>query len=61
MSRETLIIILGVFAALAPFIGLPYPYLMVLLPVLGLVIAGSAFVLRLRRKATEAPHEERTA
>lgn len=61
MSRETLIIVLGLLTALSPFVGLPYPYLMVLLPILGLVVAASAFMLRVRRMPEPPTHEEGNA
>lgn len=61
MSRETLIIVLALLTALSPFVGLPYPYLMVVLPVLGLIIAASALVLRIRRMPEVPLHEEGSA
>lgn len=49
MSRELLLIVLGLLSALVPFIGLPYSWLMIILPVLGVAVAGIAFSLRGRR------------
>ncbi len=53
MSRETLLIALGVLIILSPYLGFPYSWLMVLLPVLGLATLGIAITLRLRRRARE--------
>lgn len=59
MSRESLLIGIGLLVLLSPFLGLPYSWLMVLLPVLGAVVSGVAFTLKTRR-ATETSHEEGT-
>jgi hypothetical protein len=66
MSSEATLILLGSIVALLPFIGLPYTFLMVILPVLGIVVAIIAIRLRARRMMTRVPaplevHEEETA
>lgn len=57
MSREGIVIILGVLVALSPFVGLPYYVLAWVLPILGLVSALIALSLRVRRQKsrTQAP------
>ena len=49
MSRETTLIFLALLATLSPFVGLPYSWLMVIVPVLGLFILSIAIVLRIHR------------
>jgi CDP-diglyceride synthetase len=56
MHRSTFFILLGILVSLVSFIGLPYSWLMVLLPVFGLLIAGLGYSLRLKKSSTE-PHE----
>lgn len=55
MSREGVVIVLGVLIAVSPFIGLPYYLLAWVLPVLGLACAGIALSLRVKRGRTRAP------
>lgn len=55
MSREGIVIVLGVLVAVSPFIGLPYYLLAWVLPVLGLACAGIALSLRVRRTRARAP------
>lgn len=52
MTRETLLIILGIALALTPFLGLPYSWLMVLVPLLsaGVIVIG----ITLRKKRSDA-------
>lgn len=52
MSREGIVIVLGVLIAVSPFIGLPYYVLAWALPVLGLTCALIALSLRVRRQRT---------
>jgi cytochrome c-type biogenesis protein CcmH/NrfF len=54
MSREGVIMTFGLLTAVSPFIGLPYSWLMWLLPVLGLVSFGIALTLRVRRQRARA-------
>lgn len=53
MSRESVLILLGILVMLSPFLGIPLPWLSVLLPVLGLsvVVIGITY----RGKRTQAP------
>lgn len=46
MSKKNIVTLLGVLVILAPFIGLPYSWLMVLLPLLGIGIVVTAFLMR---------------
>lgn len=55
MSREGTLILLGVIVVLSPFLGLPYSWLMWILPILGLAVLAQGIVLRMRRlTATQA-------
>ena len=49
MSRESLLIILGLVVAVALFIGLPLLWLSILFPFCGLVIAFVGFTLTRRK------------
>lgn len=49
MSRESVLLVLAVAVILAPFLGLPYTWIMVLIPVLGLGILGIGITLHRRR------------
>lgn len=49
MSRESLLILLGVLVALSPFLGIPLSLLAWILPVLGLVTLGIGVSLRAER------------
>lgn len=51
MSRESILIILGVLIAVSPWCGLPLAVLTWILLVLGLAIAFVGFTLRARAKA----------
>ena len=53
MTTESTLILLGILTALVPFLGLPYAWLMWLVPLLGLFVAASAVVLRARRLSHE--------
>ena len=54
MSRETLLMLLAVATALLPFLGLPYSWLMVLVPILALSMCLIAFLLRSSRKGSQS-------
>lgn len=49
MSRESLLILLGILVALSPFLGIPLSLLAWILPVLGLVTLGIGISLRTER------------
>ena len=49
MSRESMLILLGILVVLSPFLGLPLSMLAWLLPFLGLVILGIGISLRAER------------
>lgn len=51
MSRERILIALGVLIALSPFVGLPYAWLMVFLPIAGLLATLIGVTLDMRRRA----------
>lgn len=53
MSRETILIALGVLVALSPYLGLPLSLLAILLPVLGLSIIAIGVTQRMRANATQ--------
>lgn len=55
MSRESTLIFLGVLIALSPFIGLPYSWLMVILPILALALVLIAVALRAKRLMNREP------
>jgi hypothetical protein len=48
MSRENVLIMLGVLVALSPYLGLPLSVLGIILPILGLLIIGIGVTLRIR-------------
>lgn len=50
MSRESVLIVLGLLVVLSPFIGLPLEILAWVLPVLGLIVVGIGVALRSRRR-----------
>ncbi len=58
MSRESTLILFGVLVALSPFIGLPYIWLMWILPILGILVIVLGVALRAKRSA---PREERVS
>lgn len=51
MSHESTIFLLGILIALTPFLGLPYSWLMVIVPVLSVLTALFAILARARRLA----------
>ena len=57
MSKEGILIVLGVCVLLSPFLGLPYRFLMWILLGLGLTIALVAFFLRSHRMKETARRE----
>ncbi len=52
MSREPLLIVLGLVVAVAPFVGLPLLWLSILFPVCGLLVALIGLTLA-RRKSLQ--------
>lgn len=65
MSHEGTLTLLGVLILLAPFLGLPYSWLMVILPLAGLSIITLSIILRARGLKevvvhTHTVHEEET-
>ncbi len=61
MHRQRMLIILGVLIALAPYLGLPYGWLMFLLPLLGIIVLSLGLSLRIKRRAPladETPSHE---
>jgi membrane protein implicated in regulation of membrane protease activity len=59
MSRKNLIALFAVLVLLTPFLGLPYGWLMLLLPVLGALILIVVFVPRRVAPPSHAREEER--
>lgn len=58
MKRESLLIVVGVLLILSPFLGLPYTWLMVIVPILALVVVGIGVSMRLpKRESTPQPYE----
>ncbi|MGB4076457.1 MAG: hypothetical protein WBK28_02010 [Minisyncoccia bacterium] len=58
MSRERTIVVLAVLIALAPFLGLPYSWLMWIEPLLAaVIILLSLFARSHYIKENDAPHE----
>ena len=49
MTRESLLISLGALLALSPFLGLPYSWLMVIVPVLSIAVLVIGVTLRKKR------------
>lgn len=56
MSHEGTLTLLGILTVLAPFLGLPYSWLMVIIPILGLAIVALSVLLR-ARSMSEVPAE----
>ena len=58
MSRESLLVLIGILVVLSPFVGLPLTWLAVLVPVLGGMVAliGVTLVSRKGKKSISA-HE----
>ncbi len=55
MSRESMLILLGILVMLSPFLGLPLSLLAWLLPFLGLVTLGIGISLRTERTRSAKP------
>ena len=55
MSRESMLILLGILVMLSPFLGLPLSLLAWLLPFLGFVTLGIGISLRTERKRSTSP------
>lgn len=54
MTKEGLLITLGVLTAVSPFVGLPSSWLAYILPMFGLIAAVVAFFMLRARKAQGA-------
>jgi hypothetical protein len=54
MTTESTLILLGILTALVPFLGLPYAWLMWIVPLLGLSIAATGVMLRAKRLTSES-------
>lgn len=54
MTRESILIVLGILVALSPWSGLPFNWLMYALIVVGLAVAAIGWTLRERRIAQSA-------
>jgi len=54
MTRESLLITFGIALALSPFLGLPYQWLMVLVPVLAVGVVVIGITLRKKRRQDSA-------
>lgn len=54
MSREGIIMVLAVVVMVSPFVGLPYAWLLWVLPSIGFVICALALSLRVRRQRARA-------
>lgn len=49
MSRETMLIVLGVVISLTPFVGLPLSWRSAIIPILGALVVIIGITLRARR------------
>ncbi|MEK7201650.1 MAG: hypothetical protein AAB737_03385 [Patescibacteria group bacterium] len=58
MSREPILIYLGVLVAVTPFIGLPLSWLSFLLPICGALIAFIGITLTRRKRMSTLPAHE---
>ncbi len=58
MSHRNLLITLGVLIMLAPLVGLPHAFLLVLVPLLGFLVIVAAVV---KRSAPPASHDQNQA
>lgn len=58
MSRESILILLGILTILAPFSGLPISWLESILPVIGLAVAALGFSMRRRAPSSDALRSE---
>lgn len=62
MNSPRALVLLGILTALSPFIGLPYSWLRVLLPILGIVIVVVAFRVRaIRPRRVEPVYDEQAS
>jgi len=50
MSREPILILLGILLAISPFVGMPPSWFVFLLPTLGLLVAMIGFTLNQKKK-----------
>ncbi|HYF28811.1 MAG TPA: hypothetical protein VEA36_00395 [Candidatus Paceibacterota bacterium] len=57
MSRESLLMVLGILIVVSPFTGLPLSLLTWFYVAAGLLIAAIGFTLRLRRRRRAITHE----
>lgn len=53
--------LLGALVALSPFVGLPYSWLLFLLPILGLSIMVTAFLMRRKDALPKVAYDEETS
>lgn len=64
MHRESILIALGVLIAVSPYLGLPYAWLMFMLPIFGFIVLAIGLSLQMRRRARvndSAPNETNPA
>jgi hypothetical protein len=57
MSRESILVIVGILLMVSPFVGLPLSILMWLYLALGLLVSLIGVTLRLRKKRRASIHE----
>ena len=57
MTRESLLILLGALLIISPFLGLPYTWLMVIVPVLALCVLIIGMTLRVKRSRASSRAE----
>lgn len=50
MSREPILIVLGILLSISPFVGMPPSWFMYFLPVMGALVALIGFTLHQKRK-----------
>ena len=58
MSRESLLILVGILVALSPFVGLPLVWLAFVTPFLGAVVVLIGFSLVSRKRNMQSPPYE---
>lgn len=61
MSRESLLVLVGILVALSPFSGLPLVWLAFITPFLGAVTVLIGFSLASRKRNTQSPVYEAPA
>ncbi len=62
MKRESLLILVGALLILSPFLGLPYTWLMFIVPGLALVVISIGVSLRLPKRVKDPePYEAPSA